>query len=190
MNIYTYTKVTDFLTKYNANLIYHNTREYYFRTNHQNIYTNIIDLTAFLNKPSFIERLYCYTNNITKRPKCAICDNEVTFNRNREYNKYCSHRCSMVDMKTLIGANASQLQSVKDKKKSKSLEKYGVDNPSKSAEIKNLLSDRRTAYWDNIYKHKKFTTDGLSRTQYKHRATQYARTQYTRYKNILDPFSL
>ena len=94
----------------------------------------------------------------------------------------------MLDMKSLIGVeNSSQLQSVKDKKKQLSIEKYGVDNVSKSKEIKNLLSEKRTDYWNQLYKDKNFTSDGLSRIEYRKKCQQYLNTQYKRNKHILDP---
>jgi len=83
--------------------------------------------------------------------------------------------------------NASSTQFVKDKRKQKALDKYGVDNVSKAESIKKFLSEQRTKYWNQVYFGKNFTLDGLSRLQYSHRCQQYANTQYQRYKNMLDP---
>lgn len=191
MSIYTYRRVEEYLKKFGAEAIYCNKREYYFRTAVPTEYLAITTHTSFLPKASFIERLYCYTNGISARPKCAVCDNEVLFNRNRQYNTHCSQRCSIGNMKALIGCdNASQLESVKDKKRKLSIDKYGVDNVSKSLEVRAHLATRRKEYWDTIYQNKDFSVEGLTRAQYKHRANQYMNTQYLRYKEILDPNGL
>ncbi len=55
----------------------------------------IIELTIFLNykNAELRERIYCIENNITKVPKCIICNNEVQF-RQSHYNICCSISCS------------------------------------------------------------------------------------------------
>jgi len=196
MNIYKFSHVIDFLKEYNADQVYRNKREYYFRTKYPALYAEILFATSFLTNPSFIERLYCFTNDIKSRPVC-ICGNEVTFSKEsyhgkeRRYHSYCSQRCSMFDMKTLIGVeNASQLASVVQKKKDSALKKFGVDNVSKAESVKQVLADKKRAYWDDVYTRKQFTSSGLTRKQYKHRAQQYATTQYNRYKDLLDPFGI
>lgn len=191
MNIYTYTKVTDFITKYEADSVYHNKREHHFRTLHPVIYSEIIENTSFLANTNFIERLYCYTNNITSRPPCAKCSAQVSFGRDRQYNTYCSQRCSMMDMRSLLGVdNPSQLQSVKDKKKATSIEKYGVDNVSKSTEVKTMLRNTRLDYWNSLYKYKTLTVDGLTKKKYDRLARQFAAIQYDRHKGSIDPLGL
>jgi len=84
-------------------------------------------------------------------------------------------------------SNISSSKKTKLKKKKKALEKYGVDNVSKATNIRQLLSDQRSAYWNEIYKTKKFTVDGLTRKQYGARASQYAITQYNRNIDKIDP---
>lgn len=84
-------------------------------------------------------------------------------------------------------ANISSSKKTKLKKKKKALERYGVDNPSKAASVKQRLSEQRTAYWNDIYKDKNFTADGLTREQYGARAGQYADTQYKRNRATIDP---
>ena len=97
----------------------------------------------------------------------------------------------MLDMKTLIGVeNSSQLESVKEKKRQSALEKYGVDNVSKAAHIKEKIGKNISAAWDKRLKHKKFTVDGLSKAAYYRRCHQFAETQYNRYKEIIDPQGL
>ena len=118
-----------------------------------------------------------------------VCDNHLTYNnRGKCYHTYCSQRCSMLDMKSLIGVeNTSQLQSVKDKKKQNSIDKYGVDNVSKIDEIKQQLSQKRKEFWSRFYKNKEFTINGLTKQQYRRRCQQYLNTQYNQYKHSLDP---
>ena len=188
MNTYTFDRVIDFFTEFNLDTVYHNKREYHLLTNHPAVYSKIISATEFLTNTSFVERIYCYTNNISTRPKCTVCENEVRYSRDRRYNQCCSQRCSLI-LSSLSGNNPSQLQLVKDKKKEAALGKYGVDNVSKSVEMKKRLSAIRIEYWNTVYQHKDFSIDGLSRKQYRHRAQQYADTQYARFKEELDPTS-
>ena len=151
MNIYTFDKVSAFLLYHNAENVYHNKREHFFRTTLPDLYADILNATSFLDKPAFIERLYCFTNNISARPKCN-CGKETTFSRDRSYHTYCSHRCAILDMPTLLGVqNTSQLQSTKDKKKASSLAKYGTNSPSQSAEMRKLHSEKRTAWWNEKF---------------------------------------
>ena len=74
--------------------------------------------------------------------------------------------------------NASSLESIKQIRREKALAKYGVDNVSKAEPIRKILAEQRSEYWAEVYKTKKFTTDGLTRDQYSRRCHQYAETQY------------
>lgn len=184
------TKVEQFFIEHNLNTIYHNAREYHLKLNHSSLYNTIISQTSFLDKCSLYERLYCYLNTITKRPGCLTCGNPVSFRKHppREYHRYCNSICAMNDMKTLLGVdNASQLDSVKQKKKETCLKNYGVEHYSQSTNGKIIWSNKRTTYWNDVYENKNFTSDKLTRKQYKNRAMQYADTQYKRYQHIIDP---
>jgi hypothetical protein len=79
---------------------------------------------------SFGELIYIIINKIEKEPKCLNCNiNKPKFISTLVgFKKYCSNKCS----------NSHDL--VKRKKESVYLEKWGVDNPSKSQEIKDKLS--------------------------------------------------
>jgi CHAT domain-containing protein len=83
--------------------------------------------------------------------------------------------------------NASSSSICKEQRRQKVLQKYGVDNVSKAPIIKQRLSKQKETYWNAVYDNKKFTVEGLTRNQYRHRCQQYANTQYERYKNLLDP---
>lgn len=83
--------------------------------------------------------------------------------------------------------NASSTNEVKEKRKQKAIEKYGVDNVSKAESIIQVLSERRSDYWDKVYRTKNFTVDGMDRATYSRRCHQYAETQYNRNIEVIDP---
>lgn len=81
--------------------------------------------TSFLTEASYSERIYCIQHNITKRPKCKMCNlNNVPFRYAIGYGKYCSHKCSNDD-------GAGRYKEVQKT----NLKKYGVDNPFKVKSI-------------------------------------------------------
>jgi hypothetical protein len=79
---------------------------------------------------SFNELIYIIINKIEFEPKCLNCNSirPKFISTLSGFKKYCSNKCS----------NSHYL--VKNKKESVYLEKWGVDNPSKSQEIKDKLS--------------------------------------------------
>jgi hypothetical protein len=88
-------------------------------------------------------------------------------------------------MKSLMGVdNASQLISVKHKKKISAMEKYGVDNVSKSTIIKSQLSTIRYEYWKNK---RRTTEQELTRTTYRRDVARYTDRSYKAFKHIIDP---
>lgn len=73
----------------------------------------------------FKEKFYLYINNIKEVPKCKKCKNGVKFiDMSHGWRQFCSKRC-MFDSKE-----------IKEKRKKTCIEKWGVDNPSKSNKIK------------------------------------------------------
>jgi very-short-patch-repair endonuclease len=78
-----------------------------------------------LNPRTFSEEIYHYINGLKSPVVCKGCDEKVTRFSGllSGYLDYCSYKCS----------NSSD--SVKKKKENTYLNKYGVDNPSKSKEI-------------------------------------------------------
>ena len=73
---------------------------------------------------SFKEKFYLLENSLTELPKCE-CGNSVGFvDMIKGYREFCSRRC-MYDSSKL-----------KDKRKDTCIEKWGVDNPSKSNQVK------------------------------------------------------
>jgi hypothetical protein len=191
-----YTKVIEFLKQFNAEHIYHGYRLRYFKLHHNSLLTTIIETTNFLINPTFTERLYCFSNNMNSRPICKMCNNSVTYNiAKKEYHTYCSQRCSTYDMKTLIGAeNPSQLNSVKEKKKQKSIEIYGVDNVSKSQKIKDLISIKRKDYWENLFntliENFNFKDLELTEKEYNRLVHRISNWMYKNNSNEIDPNNL
>jgi len=186
-------KVEQFLISHGLDTIYHTVREYHFKLKYPSLYNTIVSQTSFLGKCSLYERLYCYTYNIKQRPGCLSCGKEISFRKHtpREYHRYCNSTCAMNDMKTLLGVgNASQLESVKLKKIETTMKNYGVSNPAYIPKVRQQISNSKKQYWKEVYKNKTYTIDGLTRLQYRHRAQQYANTQYERNKHIIDPDGL
>ena len=75
----------------------------------------------------FKEKFYIIENSLIDKPKCE-CGNYVKFiDMINGYREFCSRRC-MYDSPKL-----------KDKRKNSCIEKYGVDNPSKSKEVRDKV---------------------------------------------------
>lgn len=83
--------------------------------------------------------------------------------------------------------NASSSTTVKEKRRQVMIERYGVENPSYIDEVREQISNSKKQYWEEVYKGKDFSVDGLTREQYANRAGQYADTQYNKFKHIIDP---
>ena len=74
---------------------------------------------------SISEKLYLWKNHITVPPVCHNCGGPVKFiNINSGYSKYCSYKCS--------NQNADK----KELTKKTCIERYGVENPQQSDEVK------------------------------------------------------
>lgn len=188
-----YSNVVKFLKELDCDKIYYNRRLKHFNQYHNSLLDEILKFTDFLGTSTLTEKLYCFTNNIVSRPACKICDTSVKFSiPNKEYNKYCSQRCSMMDMKTLLGVeNSSQLDSVKQKKKQSALEKYGVDNVSKSSKIKDIISVKKTEYWETLFKNLtdnlNFVELNLTEKEYYRLAWRVTNRTWRKYKTDIDP---
>ena len=168
--------------------IYFAKRKWYIKKYYKSEHAKIINFTKNLKCKSFTEQLYCFCNKISSRPQCNMCNSAVTYNsRNAEYHRYCSQSCSLKDSMKLIGVkNASQLESVKQKKKKKSLTRYGVDNVSKSVSVKQKISKKTSQRWDKYHQNKDYS-QSIPLVEYNHRVQQYTNTQYNRHKHIIDP---
>jgi hypothetical protein len=89
-----------------------------------------IDRYSDLYSISFNEVVYLIKNNLSSQVLCSNCKkNTPAFISTRAgYKKYCSTTCSNNSLE------------VKNKKQEVCLEKWGVDNPAKSPEVKKKLS--------------------------------------------------
>jgi hypothetical protein len=128
----------------------------------KDFFQSVMSMTTWLNghNPKFNDRVKVILNNIQSSPKC-ICGKDVKLNWDRNkpnevFNKYCSIKCSRND------------DSIKEQTRLTCLEKYGVDNPSKSNKIKELISSGlRLSFSDAVTRYKinyadrfEYTDDG------------------------------
>jgi hypothetical protein len=110
-------------------------RESYFKNNHMELWEEISNFTKYLDIP-YKQRIWHYINDIRELPKC-ICGGGVKFNRNWKdgYRESCSSKC------------AQSKDSTKEKRKRTTLEKWGVDNVSKSEIIKSKQESTNLSKW-------------------------------------------
>jgi len=95
------------------------------------VYTSIVDSTHFLKDDvPFGQRVYCVFHNIKEQPNC-LCGQPVTNSRNNlEYGSYAfSPYCSV----------SCTAKATSSKRKQTCLEKYGVEYPAQSSQIKQNL---------------------------------------------------
>lgn len=192
MTIYTFDKVTELLTQLNLESYYHVHREHYFKKLHPELHQEVYDTTAFLGTAKFIERLYCFTNGITERPKCKVCGKEVSFSQYRVYHTYCYKTCALLDQPALHGVeNMSQLQSVKDKKLETMRNNHGVDNPSELQSVKDKISVKAKERWDNelnsLVEDLGFEPMNCTRKQYYKLVWRITEYMYRIHQSIIDP---
>ena len=107
----------------------------------------VLNATNFLTSDySLISRLYCITNNITKRPICPTCNIPILkFNSTLGFQKFCSAKCAQTNPETKqtisqnnkekYGCHPRQTEEVKSKQKQTNLKKYGVEQPLMSEDI-------------------------------------------------------
>lgn len=98
------------------------------KKNHPELYEKIINLPLYAkqrNVSEFTEKAFIYVNDITTQPICKGCNSPVSFwSFKYGYSEFCSQKCTTNDLE------------YKEKLKKSMIEKYGVDNPSKSDDIK------------------------------------------------------
>jgi len=103
-------------------------RESYFRNNYPDVHQKIIDYTSDIDI-KFVQRIWHWVNLYPNYNLCK-CGKKTTFNRNWKdgYRLSCSPKC------------AQSCESTKSKRRNTNIEKWGVDNISKSDIIKNRAS--------------------------------------------------
>jgi hypothetical protein len=90
------------------------------------------------SRNSLTERLYCIEHNLKDFPKCEICSEKTKFSRsNNRYSKSCSEKC-----KNLI---------IKINREGTCLERYGVENPAQSEEIKEKTKETNLERYGSEY---------------------------------------
>lgn len=99
------------------------------------MFEEICSLTTFIkdtSRKSLVERMYCLEQSLLEIPKCPECGGNVPWQiGNRSYSIYCSWKC------------AHNSESVKNKKKITCLERFNVENPFQSEEIKDSISQTK-----------------------------------------------
>jgi hypothetical protein len=111
-------------------------RETYFINNYQELYSNIISFSLNISDLPFIQKLWHWVENKPYYFAC-LCGKKTTFHKNwrNGYREFCSQKCS------------SNSQSTKEKRKLTSLEKWGVDNVSKSDLVKKKQEETNLKRW-------------------------------------------
>jgi len=106
----------------NTNSSFYKYSEVGIKNRNPDLWRRVMDHSA-LDIP-FKQKFYLFEKSMTSPPKC-VCGNGLKFiDMHSGYRKFCSRRCAL------------DCEDVKKLKKQTCLEKYGVDNPSKSTFIK------------------------------------------------------
>lgn len=123
------------------------TQEFIIKSRYPSFHKYLIE--NYPKELTWSERLYWYYYNLTDKPKCEICGNEVRFISFTDgYRKYCSKKCSANDpiqkedrIKTNLERYGSSTpfssNTIKEKIKQTNLERYGVENPMQCKHIQN-----------------------------------------------------
>ena len=124
--------IKDFINE-SGRTISSKSRESYVRNNFPIGYKEILELSKNLDidSRSFSEKIYHYINKLDHAIVCANCKRNAPKYRGLEsgYLEYCSSKCSNSDIKVI------------ELKKSACIEKYGVDNPSRSEKVIKKIQD-------------------------------------------------
>lgn len=114
------------------------------------IENTIILQTPFLPQDSTLQqRGWHITHEINSVPKCPVCTNFLKFQKTGKYSKYCSYSCianseetKQKKLKTIIekyGSEEAYKESKLKKFKQTSLDRFGVENPFASEDIKEKI---------------------------------------------------
>ena len=144
-------------------------RCFFIKKHHLDIYIEIENFIVDNNLIiiNFSQKCYHYVNDLKEIKKCKICGKEVKFiNFNRGYRDFCSSKCVMCDnniikkrndksKKTNIEKygvdNYSKTEEFKDKSKKTNIEKYGVDSYSKTKEFKDKMINNNLKKYNTEY---------------------------------------
>jgi len=156
-------------------------KEKYLKKYYITVYNDIIkySINNKLTELKFIEKMYYYYHNITNILLCD-CGNKLNIiNFNKGYSKHCSQKCTHADIDVI------------NKTKSTLIDKYGVDNPQKSNEIKEKSQNTNLKKYG--FKHSaqnKEVLDKMKKTNFERLGVEYpAQNKSVRdkfYKTIID----
>ena len=104
----------------------------------------IIEKTKYVDTKNLSEKIFIVLNTYHTLPNC-YCGNSLKFiSIVKGYTVYCSVKCASNSQKTRLSfenkiksRKNEQIKIINDKRKTTCVEKYGVDNVSKSFDIKN-----------------------------------------------------
>jgi len=129
---------------------------------HFELYTEIIEYGNKYNIEKISEIIYCILNDITKIPKCIVCNNKNKTYKNFNIgykktcgNKYCYNNIqetkdnNQLKIKETLNkkygiTNISQLKEIKEKKENTMLKNYGVKFNSQRLSVKENISNNMT----------------------------------------------
>ncbi len=106
---------------------------------YNNLYNKISKFTSNVN-----QLLFCFKHKIYEQPKCQLhdCNNLVTFNKSNVLAKGCcvKHSQEITFLEIYGVSNPMKVDNIKEKLKNTNLERFGVDNYSKTNEFKEFIS--------------------------------------------------
>lgn len=100
-----------------------------FKTTHKTLYTTVKTLTTFLPLTAGpARRMYHVSHNLSNIPTCSVCLGKPCSwnNTKKTYSSVCSKHCSRASGEF-------------DKRKATCVNKYGHENPRKSADVKHKI---------------------------------------------------
>lgn len=139
------------------------TKEEWLKKNNVDLYLLIKNNSKNITKTlTFNEEVFLFINNLSELPLCPSCGSYTNFNNiNKGYNKYCSIKClnSSNEHKEKIKTTSlmkygvespNQSNIVKENKKKSCLSKYGVENPLQLKEIQKKVRDTNIKKYGEI----------------------------------------
>lgn len=122
-----------------------NSESWWVKNNLDKIYSDILSFTEFLPSTAGIGRkLFHYVNKIDSIPQCKRneCNKPVNWQISiNGYSTFCSSRCNALHNKREGADNCFGKSTTKEKIKETNSSRYGVDNYSKTAGFKRLMSE-------------------------------------------------
>lgn len=124
------------------------TKPSYLQKNYPELYKKLL---TYPDELQWRERIYWFRNRITEWPTCKQCGKQLTYrNPNEGYRTFCCAKCAAINPTTKqkhintclekYGVeNPSQSDEIKLQKIDTSIKNYGVENPSQNAEIKSKV---------------------------------------------------